>query len=317
MTMAAGVLTDENADPHVSVMPGEVVSALAPRGGGIYVDATAGWGGHSRALLDAAPDAKVIAFDRDPAAVRAARGRLLTYGSRVRVVRARFGALEEELAALGVRAIDGLVADLGVSSPQLDDPTRGLSFRSAGPLDMRMDPDEGETALELIGRTSQDELADIIYALGEERRSRRVARCIKQALERDELRTTVDLRRAVVRAVGPRRIGGTDPATRTFQALRMAVNRELDELAAVLDQASRLVAPGGVACFISFHSLEDRLVKRAFAARSVWAPLTKKPQRPGDAEQEQNPRSRSAKLRAARRQADETDELERSFEVDT
>jgi 16S rRNA (cytosine1402-N4)-methyltransferase len=317
MTMAAEVFSEGKADQHVSVMPKEVVEALAPRAGGTYVDATMGWAGHTTALLDAAEDVRIIAFDRDSRAIEATRAKLAPYRDRVRVVHARFGTLGDELSALGVTEIDGIVADLGVSSPQLDDPERGLSFRAAGPLDMRMDPTEGETALELIERLSQDELADVIYELGEERRSRRVAKCIKQALDRGELESTVDLRRAVVRAVGPRRIGGADPATRTFQALRIAVNRELDELAALLAQVPRFLRPGGVACFISFHSLEDRIVKRAFQQRDVWTRLTKKPVRPGDDETEGNPRSRSAKLRAARRVGDEPEVLERSFEVDT
>jgi 16S rRNA (cytosine1402-N4)-methyltransferase len=317
MTMAAGILTDDPSPPHRSVMPSEVIEALRPRPGGVYVDATLGLGGHTQALLDAVPGVQVIGFDRDPDAVLSARDRLAAYGERVRVVHGRFGNLEDELGELGIVGIDGLVADLGVSSPQLDNPERGLSFRFSGPIDMRMDPDDGETALELIARSSQDELADIIYTLGEERRSRRVARCIKQAFERDELSTTVDLRRAVVRAVGPRRVGGTDPATRTFQALRIAVNAELEELASILEHAPRVLRSGGVACFISFHSLEDRLVKRAFAHREVWAPLTKKPLRPSDVEQEGNPRARSAKLRAARRRGEDFEVDEPSFEVET
>jgi len=176
-----------------------------------------------------------------------------------------------------------------------------MSFRSEGPLDMRMDSSSGETALDLIDRLDDDELADVIYKYGEERRSRRVARCIKQARAAGDLATTLDLRRAVVRAVGPARHGGVDPATRTFQALRIAVNGELDELSRLLDAAPRVVAPGGVLAVISFHSLEDRLVKRALRERATWQPLTKKPIVPGDEETADNPRSRSAKLRAARR----------------
>jgi 16S rRNA (cytosine1402-N4)-methyltransferase len=170
-----------------------------------------------------------------------------------------------------------------------------------------MDPSTGETALELIARVSQDELADLIFELGEERRSRRVARCIKQAFERRELASTADLRRAIVRAVGPRRVGGIDPATRTFQALRMAVNAELDELEALLAAAARLLAPGGCAAIISFHSLEDRLVKRAFLDAEIWERLSKKPITADEVEQSDNPRSRSAKLRVARRRGVEPD----------
>jgi 16S rRNA (cytosine1402-N4)-methyltransferase len=176
-----------------------------------------------------------------------------------------------------------------------------MSFRAEGPLDMRMDPTHGETALDLIDRLDDDELADLVYRFGEERRSRRIARCIKQARDAGELATTLDLRRAVVRAVGPARIGGVDPATRTFQALRIAVNGELDELAALLALAPRVVRPGGVVAILSFHSLEDRLAKRALRDRALWQPLSKKPLVPSDEEIADNPRARSAKLRAARR----------------
>jgi 16S rRNA (cytosine1402-N4)-methyltransferase len=222
----------------------------------------------------------------------------------VMLVRATFSCVGDELGALGVGPVDGLVADLGVSSPQLDDAERGMSFRREGPIDMRMDPESGETALELIERLDDDELADVIYQYGEERRSRRIARSIKKALSQGELRTTLDLRRAVIRAVGPARIGGVDPATRTFQALRIAVNRELEELTTLLQVLPSVVAPGGVAAIISFHSLEDRLVKRAFASPE-WEPLTKKPMVASDEECAQNGRARSAKLRAARRVARE------------
>lgn len=299
MTMAATMIT-EPEPAHVSVMLREVVLALSA-GPGLYLDLTAGWGGHSHALLSSNSGSRLIAFDRDPLAVDATRHRLAVFGDRVTVVHGRFSDAEAWLRSHGVEHVDGLLADLGTSSPQLDDPERGMTFRAAGPLDMRMNPLEGETALELIERLSQDELADVIYQFGEERRSRRVARCIKQALERGELESTLDLRRAIVRAVGPQRVGGVDPATRTFQGLRIAVNGELDELTALLDAAERLVRPGGVAAFISFHSLEDRLVKRAFSRNPVWAPLTKKPQTASFAETDANPRSRSAKLRAARR----------------
>jgi 16S rRNA (cytosine1402-N4)-methyltransferase len=286
---------------HVSVMPAEIVQFLEPHSGGIYLDATAGGGGHSRAILEACPTARVIAFDRDPAAVAAAAANLLEFGERARVVHADFADVERIVLEHGIPALDGLVADLGVSSQQLGDALRGMSFRSEGPLDMRMDPTCGETARELIERLDSDELANVIYELGEERRSRRVARCIKQALAQGELETTLDLRRAVVRAVGPRRIGGIDPATRTFQALRMAVNAELDQLRTLIAALPRLIAAGGVATILSFHSLEDRLVKRAFLDRESWQRLTPKPLLASDAEQSQNPRARSAKLRAARR----------------
>jgi len=286
---------------HLTVLREETVSGLALRRGGICVDMTLGGGGHTEAVLSAYPAARVIGFDRDPNAIQAASERLRPFGERVTIVKARFSDVEAELFRMGVDQVDALVADLGVSSPQLDAPGRGMSFRNAGPLDMRMDPTQGETAADLIVRLTQDELADVIYHLGEERRSRRVARCIKQALDAGELETTTDLRRAIVRAVGPSRIGGIDPATRTFQALRLAVNRELEELGTALSSAARVLRPGGLAAFISFHSLEDRLVKRAFLDRTLWQRLTKKPIIAGEGEQAENPRSRSAKLRLGRR----------------
>ena len=286
---------------HATVMRDEVVEALAPRPGGVYVDVTLGGGGHAEAILDACTDTRIIAFDRDPNAIEASSERLERFGDRVTIVRASFGRVRDELEAAGIASIDGLCADLGVSSPQLDDAARGMSFRREGPIDMRMDPDDGETALELIGRTSDEELADILYRYGDERRSRRIARSIHRAHGDGELVTTLDLRRAIVRAVGPARIGGVDPATRSFQALRIAVNGELDELDALLAALPALITPGGVAAIISFHSLEDRPVKRAFQARDVWQPLTKKPRLATDNESSLNPRARSAKLRAARR----------------
>lgn len=301
MTMAA--FEPPNDFHHVTVMRDEAIAALSPRSGGVYLDMTAGGGGHSEAILEANGGARVVAFDRDPLAVQAASLRLARFGARAEVVRACFSEVIGELAARDIPLVDGLIADLGVSSPQLDAAERGMSFRREGPLDMRMDPTQGETALELIERVDQDELADIIYQLGEERRSRRVARCVKQAAEAGELSTTSDLRRAIVRATGPRRVGGIDPATRTFQALRLAVNRELDELARLLEAAHRVLRPGGVAVFISFHSLEDRLVKRAFQNNELWERVTRKPLVASEPEQNENPRSRSAKLRAARRAA--------------
>jgi len=202
---------------HETVMKHEVVAGLAPEDGATYVDATLGGGGHSEAILEASSTAKLIAFDRDSAAIEAASERLRRFGDRVTIVRSDFSQLVPQLEKLGVRAVDGLVADLGVSSPQLDDALRGMSFRREGPIDMRMNADDGETALELIERSSDEALADILFRFGDERRSRRIARAIRRAFEEGELRTTLDLRRAVVRAVGPARIGGVDPATRTFK----------------------------------------------------------------------------------------------------
>jgi 16S rRNA (cytosine1402-N4)-methyltransferase len=298
MIVAPTDITDipPRAFGHTTVLLEEAVAALEPREGGVYVDATVGGGGHTEALLSAAPGIRVIGIDQDLRAIEAARQRLAHFGDALTLVQGRFS---EHLERVGLREVDGILADLGVSSPQLDDPSRGMSFRTEGPIDMRMGDLDGETALELIERLDGDELANIIYEFGDERRSRRIARCIQQALHAGELRTTLDLRRAVVRAVGPARIGGVDPATRTFQALRIAVNRELDELTALLAGAPAWLAPGGTLAIISFHSLEDRLVKRAFLDREVWQRRTVKPMIPGRVETEQNPRSRSAKLRAA------------------
>jgi 16S rRNA (cytosine1402-N4)-methyltransferase len=293
-------VSDVKRYEHTTVMRDEVARSLAPRPGGIYVDATLGGGGHTVALLAVEPRARIVGIDRDPAAIAAAEEWLAPVADRVTLVRAAFSRVRAELDALGIERVDGIVADLGVSSPQLDEAERGMSFRREGPLDMRMDPENGETALELIERLSDDELADVIYQYSEERRSRRIARSIKKALAAGELQTTLDLRRATVRAVGPARVGGVDPATRTFQALRIAVNQELRELEALLAALGEVVAEGGVAVVISFHSLEDRLVKRAFHIDG-WQPLTKKPVMATDEEQQQNARSRSAKLRAARR----------------
>jgi 16S rRNA (cytosine1402-N4)-methyltransferase len=293
---------------HATVMRDEVVRAIAPRAGGLYVDATLGGGGHVVALLEAEPKARIIAFDRDPVAIEAARERLAPVADRVTLVHAAFSGLREQLDRLDIDRVDGVVADLGVSSPQLDDPERGMSFRHEGPIDMRMNREAGETALELIERLSDDELANVIYDYGDERRSRRIARSIKKAVAAGELMTTLDLRRAIVRAVGPARVGGIDPATRSFQALRIAVNRELDELTELLEALPAVVGPGGVAAVLSFQSLEDRLVKRAFVL-PPWTPLTRKPQAPTDDECSANARARSAKLRAARR-AVEAGEIE-------
>jgi 16S rRNA (cytosine1402-N4)-methyltransferase len=284
---------------HATVMRAEVVGALAPRAG-VFVDVTLGGGGHSEAILEASPEARVIGFDRDAAAIDASRERLARFEDRVTFVHAAFGDVAAQLRALAIGPIQGLCADFGVSSPQLDDPERGMSFRHEGPLDMRMDAHSGETALEMIGRLGESELADIIFQYGDERRSRRIARSIKRAWGANELVTTLDLRRAIVRAVGPVRIGGVDPATRTFQALRIAVNDELGEIQRLLAALPSILENGAVAAIISFHSLEDRLVKRTFANREVWAPLTKKPMVATDDEVTLNARSRSAKLRAAR-----------------
>lgn len=285
---------------HTTVLKHEVVAALAPRVSGVYVDATFGAGGHTLALLEAMPSATVVAIDRDRSALTRSTDALSRFGDRVRLIHGCFGDLAILLAREGFSAVDGILADLGVSSTQLGDPGRGLSFRAEGPLDMRMDCSSGATAHELLGQLSRDALADLLYRYGEERRSRRVARCIKLALEDGKLRTTLDLRRAVVRAVGPARVGGVDPATRTFQALRIAVNEELSELSRLLEAAPTVLRCGAVLAVVSFHSLEDRLVKQAFQDRAMWDPLFRKPVCASLAELRANPRARSAKLRAAR-----------------
>jgi 16S rRNA (cytosine1402-N4)-methyltransferase len=269
----------------------------------VYADTTLGGGGHAEAILEASsPSGRLIGIDRDPLALEAARARLARFGARAALFHGDMAEIRTILEEAGAARVDGLVADLGVSSPQLDDSERGFSFSRPGPLDMRMDPTRGETVLELIARLSESELADVIYQLGEERRSRPIARAIHRALSDGELETTDDLRRAVARAVGPKR-GRIDPATRTFQALRIAVNRELEQLAALLDEIPEVLDDGAVAAVISFHSLEDRMVKRSFRDDSRVARLTKKPIVPSDDEQRDNPRSRSAKLRGARRVA--------------
>ncbi len=300
---------------HVTVLREETVSVLRPRDGGVYIDATLGGGGHTEALFAMAPNATVIAIDRDPAALAAAAERLQPFADRITYIHSAFSDVREELTRIGIDRVDGILADLGVSSPQLDSPERGMSFRLEGPLDMRMDPTSGETVKELVHRLSDSELADVIFHYGDERRSRRIARSIKRALFDNHLETTIDLRRAVIRAVGPVRVGGVDPATRTFQALRIAVNRELDELAALLKVLPDLLVSGGIAAIISFHSLEDRKVKEAFrkeGVTSVW----KKPVTASDAECELNPRARSAKLRAGIFGSDDEEEEEEIEEAE-
>jgi len=289
-----------NAFAHIPVMVEEVMEQLAPAPGGVYADVTLGGGGHSRAILErSAPDGKLIGTDRDPEALAAAGEALQPFGNRVTLRKARIRDLRAVLDGLNVDRVDGVLADLGVSSAQLDQGSRGFSLANEGPIDMRMDPSEGETALELIGRSDPEVLASLIYRYGEEHRSRRIARSIKHAYEEGELETTGDLRRAVQRATGPKR-GRIDPSTKTFQALRIAVNEELSDLEAFLGMMPNVLKIGGVVAVISFHSLEDRIVKHTFRDSERLQPLTKRPLIASDAERERNPRSRSAKLRAAR-----------------
>jgi 16S rRNA (cytosine1402-N4)-methyltransferase len=275
----------------------EVVRFLAkeaPRRGTV-VDMTLGAGGHAEALLRAGVE-RVIGIDRDPDALTFAGSRLEPFGDRVRCVRATFEHVDGEVTG---GPVDGVLYDLGVSSMQLDTPGRGFGYRAAGPLDMRMagDADDEPTAADLVNGLPEAELADLIFELGGERRSRRIARAI---VRRRPITTTDQLAAVIVSAVG-RRPGGPHPARRTFQALRIAVNREIEELAASLPQAVGLLAPGGRVVVIAYHSLEDRIVKTTFRDDERLAVLTKKPLRPSDEEVARNPRARSAILRAAER----------------
>jgi 16S rRNA (cytosine1402-N4)-methyltransferase len=294
---------------HVSVLLAEVIAGLAPRSSGRYVDGTLGGGGHAAALLEAsAPDGRVLGIDADPAALAAAGVRLAPFGERATLVHGNFRDLARIVRDAGFAPIDGLLLDLGVSSHQLDTPERGFSFQVDAPLDMRLDPTGGETAADLVNELPEGELADLIYRYGEERGSRRVARWIAEARRKQPIETTGALAEIVARALGGRH-GKIHPATRTFQALRIAVNGELDSLEAALPQAVELLAPGGRVAVIAFHSLEDRIVKQFFRAESGYgsqAParlriVTKKPIEAGPEEARANPRSRSAKLRIAER----------------
>jgi 16S rRNA (cytosine1402-N4)-methyltransferase len=292
---------------HLPVMLEEALTGLSPRAGGIYVDATFGRGGHSEALLQRlAGKGTLHAFDRDPAAALAA-AQLAKSHANLRFHSLRFSALAEVATAENCHGrVDGVLFDLGVSSPQLDDPARGFSFAKDGPLDMRMDPRSGESAAQWLARAGEKEIADVLWTLGEERGSRHIARAIVQARAREPLATTAQLA-ALILSVhrGPRQ--KIHPATRSFQAIRLHVNRELDELAAGLAQAVDVLAPGGRLVAISFHSLEDRIVKRYLRdqSRNDAPRLARlgKAQFPGDAELMANPRARSAVLRVAEKLA--------------
>ena len=276
------------ADGHEPVMVQEVVRLLGGRG--TVIDMTLGAGGHAEALLRSGVG-RLIGLDRDPDAIRLATERLARFGERFTAVRTRFSDVPAE------DRVDGVLFDLGVSSMQLDRGERGFSFRTAGPLDMRMER-EGESAMDIVNTADETELANILFEYGEERRSRRVAAAIVRARARAPITTTDELARIVASALGSRR-GGPHPARRTFQALRIAVNRELEELAASLPRAAGVLAPGGRVVAISYHSLEDRIVKRFLNDAPDLEVLTKKPLRASSAEAGRNPRARSAKLRAA------------------
>lgn len=280
---------------HLSVLPVETLELLDPRPGEVWADCTTGGGGHTRLIAErVGPNGRVLALDQDPNMLELARERLS--GLPVELVRANFDQLPEVLAARRLARIDGVLADLGFSSDQLADGTRGLSFKTDGPLDMRLDPSAGATAADLVNTLSEAALADTIFEFGEERHSRRVARRIVERRAEKPFATTADLADVVRRAVP--RSGGIDPATRTFQALRIAVNDELGALDRLLAALPAVLKPGGRAGIISFHSLEDRRVKHAFRAAG-WSAVNKKPVEAGDAEAARNVRARSAKLRVA------------------
>ncbi len=305
---------------HVSVLADEVLAWLAPRDAGLYLDATLGLGGHAERLLAASsPSGRVLGIDRDPRARELAAERLRPFGERVRIVAGDFGDAAELAEEVGVGPFDGVLADLGVSSLQLDDAERGFSFSQEGPLDMRMDPSLSETAGELVNQLDAASLAAILRGFGEERLAGPIARRIVARRAESPFTTTrelAELVRAAYRRAGI--VSDIDPATRTFQALRIAVNRELESLDRLLGSLGRLLAPGGIACVLSFHSLEDRAVKHAFRdlARGCVCPpdlpvcacgrsavarvLTPRPIRPRDAEIERNPRARSVRMRVLR-----------------
>lgn len=308
---------------HVPVMLDEVVAALAPRDGEVFVDGTFGAGGYARALL-AAADCRVFAIDRDPQAIARGAAMVEEFGGRLTLIEGRFSRMEHLLGAHGVEQADGVTLDIGVSSFQLDDPERGFSFQADGPLDMRMGG-EGESAADIVNSRTEDELATILRQLGEERQARRVARAIVAAREESPIRRTGRLALIVERTLGrrPGPAGKIHPATRTFQALRILVNDELGELARALAAAERLLAPAGRLAVVAFHSLEDAIVKAFLVERSGRLPggSRHRPERPAAARQPSfslaragaikpskaqtaaNPRARSARLRVALRTA--------------
>jgi 16S rRNA (cytosine1402-N4)-methyltransferase len=301
---------------HTPVLYQRVLSALNPCAGARYIDGTLGPGGHARGILEAsAPDGQLLGIDVDPIALSQARQRLAPFGDRVHIQQGSYANMADYTASLGWNQVDGVLLDLGFSSLQVDDPKRGFSFRKEGPLDMRFDPSLSTTAADLVNQLPENELAELIASYGEENRARRVARAI---VRNRPMQTTLELAEVVANAVGRTR-KGIHPATRTFQALRMAVNEELATLENGLDQAVGLLAPGGRITVISFHSLEDRLVKRYFRRESrdcICPPeqpictcehrarleiVTRRPIRPTEAEIKANPRARSARMRVAER----------------
>ena len=291
---------------HEPVLTAEAIALLAPARGGLFVDCTVGLGGHTQALLEAGAS-KVLGLDRDRDALRMAGERLTAFGDRVELVHSDYRDLPRVLDERGVAAVSGALADLGVSSMQLDAEGRGFSFRRDEPLDMRMDQSQGPTAADLLRQAGEEEIANVIFEHGEERYSRRIARAIVETRRTTAITTTGQLAQLVRRAVPHRGYQRIDPATRTFQALRIWVNRELEQLEVFLANACGRLLAGARLVVITFHSLEDRIVKHGFRAlaqgRAALQVLTKRPIVPGDAEIERNPRARSAKLRAIERLA--------------
>jgi len=306
--------------PHRPVLLDETLKFLVPERGGFFVDCTVGLGGHSEAILKASDKTRVLGIDRDPAALEYTRQRLASFGDRFQAVHANFNEVASLLSEADESGPAGILADLGVSSLQFDSAERGFSFRFDAPLDMRMNPTTGETAADLLATLPEVELARIIFEFGEERHSRRIARrIVEQREEGQPITTTKELADLVLRAIGGGKWKQIHPATRTFQALRIAVNKELDELAQFVETSIDLLELDGRFVVISFHSLEDRIIKREVrrlsgqcqcpprlpvcncGARKVVEILTRRPITPGQAELDENPRARSAKLRAARK----------------
>ena len=299
--------TTKSPDPrtsppiHIPVLLDEAVQLLAPVDGGIFVDGTLGLGGHTEKILQScSPSGRVIGFEWDDNALKLAMKRLASFGQRFSAQHRSYSEMMDGLSEIGIQKVDGVLLDLGVSSLQFDNDTRGFSFQADGPLDMRMDRRQQLTAEEIINNSKKDDLADIFYYFGEERQARRIAAHIVEEREKERITSTAQLAHIIAWAIPkkfhPRRI---HVATKVFQALRIAVNKELDNLATILDLITKILKPGGRVCIITFHSLEDRLVKWKFRDNPLLHVLTNKPVTPSDEEIKMNFRSRSAKLRAA------------------
>ena len=310
MTDEEGTKHDESRAPdakigHRSVLLREALEFLNVRPDGTYIDTTLGAGGHAEAILERLPRGRLLGIDRDPAALRVARAQRAAFGEKVTVLEGNISEIDALHTASGLPPAEGLLADLGVNSMQIEDASRGFSFNLPGPLDMRMSPSSGTTAEEIVNHLRERDLADLIFKFGEERYSRRIARAIVEARP---IRKTTELAQVVTRAI-PSRTGlhQIHPATRTFQALRLAVNQELENLEQLLAKVLTVLRPQGRLVIISFHSLEDRMVKRAFQSwqrESKAHLLTRKVARPSQEELDRNPRARSAKLRAAEKSGD-------------